>query len=1091
MNKITNISIIMLMIISALIGVLSFPPEIVQAQGLADTPSPCYRGNAQRTGLSLHDTSFIDGTVKWIYPTVNSVMSSPAIGFDGTLYFGGDNDLIALYPNGSLKWKFTTGFAVGSSPAIGFDNTIYIGSYDDNFYAVYPNGTEKWSYPTGDWISSSPGIDNDGIIYFGSWDNYFYALYSNGTLKWKYNLGGDVLSSPSIDSDGTIYVGSSLPNTKLYAFYPNGTVKWSFTTGNFVDCTAAIADDGTIYFGSVDNKIYALYPNGTEKWNYTTSDFIDGSPAIGFDGTIYIGSYDNNLYALYPNGTIKWIFPTGAEVRSSPSISSENIIYFGSDDAIFYSLYPNGTKKWSYTTGGNVYSSPTIGGDGKVYIGSGDNNLYAFGSNLEAPSELLNPATSAGNGYVELTWDPPTSDGNSSITNYIIYRGTSSGSEAFFIEIGNVTTFNDTAVTNGVKYYYRIKAKNTIGEGPMSIEVDDMPTGPPLAPLSLQATWGNSYVNITWIPPSSDGGSPITNYSIYRGTTSGGETFLIEIGNVTYYNDTSVLNGDTYFYKVSAKNANGEGPLSNEASGTPGLPSAPIGLTTDFGITFAKLTWNAPILNGGFSITNYTIYRGTLPGSLTFYVEIGDVLYYNDTNVINGNTYYYKVAAKNTIGEGALSNLASAIIATIPSEPQNLQTDAGNGNVNITWIPPTDDGGSPIMNYRIYKGETSGGEIFYMEIGNVTYYNDTSVTNGIIYYYKVSAKNVIAEGLLSDEVEGAPLGPPSVPQNLEASSGDSWVNITWDVPLDNGGSAITNYRIYKGTVSGSEDFLIEIGEITYYNDTDVSNGITYYYKVSAKNAVGEGPLSIGTDAMPVDLPSEPQNLQATRGDSYVYLTWDAPSDDGGTQIMNYRIYRDGIFLVEIGNVTYYNDTGLTNGQTYSYNVSANNAVGEGPLSTETSATPATIPSAPQDLQVNAGDGQIVLTWNVSSSNGGSAITNYRIYRGTSAGDLTLLTTVGNVLTYTDTSVTNGQMYYYKVSAVNTVGEGAQSGEASGTPEAVSTDGGDGLHVMIIVLIAIIVLIVIILLVLIMKKKKPGEEAQKKEETSSEETPPES
>ena len=101
-----------------------------------------------------------------------------------------------------------------------------------------------------------------------------------------------------------------------------------------------------------------------------------------------------------------------------------------------------------------------------------------------------------------------------------------------------------------------------------------------------------------------------------------------------------------------------------------------------------------------------------------------------------------------------------------------------------------------------------------------------------------------------------------------------------------------------------------------------------------------------------------------------------------------------------------------------------------------------VPSAPQNLQATSGDGYVNLTWNPPADNGGSAITNYKIYRGTTSGGETLLTTVGNVLTYTDSSVTNNQIYYYKVSAVNGIGEGNQSAEASATPTAGGGNGSD-------------------------------------------------
>ncbi len=510
-------------------------------------------------------------------------------------------------------------------------------------------------------------------------------------------------------------------------------------------------------------------------------------------------------------------------------------------------------------------------------------------------------------------------------------------------------------------------------------------------------------------------------------------------------------------------------------------------MAVDGGPSYANLTWNAPSIDGGFPITNYEIYRGTSSGGLSLLIEIGNLLYYNDTTVTSGNTYYYQVSAKNSIGEGPKSGEVNVLIASLPTEPENVQTSVGNGYVNLTWDPPSDDGGSPITNYRIYKGTTSVGESFLTEIDNILFYNDTSVINGVTYYYQVSAKNAAWEGVLSEEVQGTPIAPPSEPLNSQASYGDSWVNITWDIPSDDGGSSITNYRIYKGTVSGSESFLVEIGDVTYYNDSVVTNGMTYYYKVSAKNVAGEGSQSTGTDAIPVGLSSPPTNLQVSTGDGYVYLTWDAPLDIGGSQITNYRIYRDNTFLIEIGNITSYNNTGLTNGQAYIYNVSAKNTVGEGGLSTGISGipvAPATVPSAPQNLQGTAGDGQVVLTWETSSSDGGSVITGYSVYRGSSAGNLTLLTTLGNVLTYTDLSVTNGETYYYKVSAVNGVGEGAQTSEVSGIPQAVSSDGDGDNQMMLISLLAIIAVIVIVILVALMKRKKPKTSEVPKEEEES-------
>ncbi|WP_349361998.1 alkaline phosphatase family protein [Streptomyces sp. PH10-H1] len=98
----------------------------------------------------------------------------------------------------------------------------------------------------------------------------------------------------------------------------------------------------------------------------------------------------------------------------------------------------------------------------------------------------------------------------------------------------------------------------------------------------------------------------------------------------------------------------------------------------------------------------------------------------------------------------------------------------------------------------------------------------------------------------------------------------------------------------------------------------------------------------------------------------------------------------------------------------------------------------TPPGAPTGLTASAGNGQNSLSWTAPASNGGVSITSYKVYRGTSPGTETLLTSggcsaLGTVLSCTDTGLTNGQTYYYKVSAVNSLGEGAQSNEANATP----------------------------------------------------------
>jgi hypothetical protein len=142
-------------------------------------------------------------------------------------------------------------------------------------------------------------------------------------------------------------------------------------------------------------------------------------------------------------------------------------------------------------------------------------------------------------------------------------------------------------------------------------------------------------------------------------------------------------------------------------------------------------------------------------------------------------------------------------------------------------------------------------------------------------------------------------------------------------------------------------------------------------------------------------------------------------------------------------LTSFTDTGLTNGATYYYKVAAVNAVGTSPQSNEASATPqATAPSAPLTLTASSGNTTAALSWSVPASNGGSAITGYTLYRGTAAGaeSATPVATNLTATSFTDTGLTNGATYYYKVAAVNAVGTSPQSNEASATPQVVPTAG---------------------------------------------------
>ncbi len=314
---------------------------------------------------------------------------------------------------------------------------------------------------------------------------------------------------------------------------------------------------------------------------------------------------------------------------------------------------------------------------------------------------------------------------------------------------------------------------------------------------------------------------------------------------------------------------------------------------------------------------------------------------WNTTGFLGEHKIIVYIDYNNSIKEiNENNNIAIQIIkiSNVPSPPQNLSSYSGNKYVNLTWKKPADDGGSSIIEYRVYR---NGSLISTVPHGQL-YYNDSNVKNGITYSYYVTAVNSAGESDKSNVVNAMPMSFPSSPINLSAVSGDGYVNLTWKKPADDGGSSIIEYRVYRGLSSGNE-IVIAAPHSTFYNDTSVINGKTYFYYVTAMNSVGESDKSNEITATPklkIRVPLPPQNLSSYSGNKYVNLTWKKPADDGGSSIIEYRVYRNGSLISTVPHgQLYYNDSNVKNGITYSYYVTAVNSAGESDKSNVVSATP--------------------------------------------------------------------------------------------------------------------------------------------------------
>ena len=372
--------------------------------------------------------------------------------------------------------------------------------------------------------------------------------------------------------------------------------------------------------------------------------------------------------------------------------------------------------------------------------------------------------------------------------------------------------------------------------------------------------------------------------------------------------------------------------------------------------------------------------------------------------------------------------------STIPSPPTNLIATPGNGQVALSWSASTNAEG-----YYISYSTISGGPYGNGEATTATGYTVLGLVNGKTYYFVVSAYNSEGVGNISNEVSATPQASitiPSPPTNLTAVAGNGQVALTW-----NTSSGAQSYNIYESTVSGGPYNSVGPTSNLSYTVTGLTNGTTYYFVVTAVNSAGQSNYSNQASAAPTTAPTPPApptNLTANPGNGQVSLAWNASSG-----ALSYNVYWSTSSGVTTANGTKvtgvtspYLHTGLTNGTTYYYIVTAVNTYGESGASNQASATPTsapTPPAPPTNLAAVAGNAQVSLTWTASSG-----ANYYDVYdSATNGGPYNYVNQTTNI-SYTVTGLQNWKTYYFVVTAVNSAGQSNYSNQASATPNITYT-----------------------------------------------------
>lgn len=747
------------------------------------------------------------------------------------------------------------------------------------------------------------------------------------------------------------------------------------------------------------------------------------------------------------DGMFAVISPDGTEV--------EYCTYLGGNDEDSITDIALNSSRWLFLGGFTYYNyinhdfPVTANVYDTTFNGGYDAFVTSFKGNSFIPDEPSNAAVETGDGYANLTWDPPLFDGYEEITGYNVHQGFTSNPYNTHRIATDITSLNlnVTGIENGYRYFFFIGAVNVVGEGYLT-SVNGTPLSVPSAPYSPKAHSGDEHINVTWTGVY-DGGAPPVTFNVYIGTNES-DLDMIASGIENYwYKITDITNGIEYTIQITGTNIVGEGPGSKLLRSIPrGLPSEPRNLSAaSLGSGYVNLTWDEPFDTGGAGNLTYTLFTAlneTYWAVMTMDINRTGI---NISSLRNGKTYRFRVAALNEMGYGLESNNITVTPMGNFSAPSDFTAWTVNDTVHLSWQIPEITGGAPHFTYNVYISSDNETFSLFEEGLYGTSRSIDGLNKGDDYYFAVSAHNGRWEGGMTDPRKAVPRTVPSTPLNASVSSGDLWINITWNPPADNGGDPNIKYKVYWGDDPEYPEITTGAQGLNL-NITNIKKGVEYFFWISAVNMMGAGNRTERLSLIVYTPPSSPINLGYMDGDGFIELEWSPSTDKGGYDSVSYRVYM-GISIDDLDIVgdgladRNFTITGLTNGLEYFIGVSAINTAGEGPMTGILSAVPMVLSSKPLNINATPGDGFVNLQWEYPENDGGSSIWMFHIFRTDSDGNFVRIKMIdASARSYTDLGVKNGIEYSYRMRAENGVGIGEWSETVNAKPTAEVEEKSD-------------------------------------------------
>jgi|GEM_PF-6857403 len=649
-------------------------------------------------------------------------------------------------------------------------------------------------------------------------------LYPPLVLRWRSQIHGNVISLPAV-KNGKLYVTSRDGFLRIFDAYTGEEIT-NYSTSGYIDSSPCVYG-GRIYITSSDGKLYCFEdittPDSAEienpLWEFCVEHGpIPSSPVVLKDNVYLLPtSPENNFYIIdAASGTIKYKIALSQFSQSAPAIYDKNVVFPTNDGKIYNIDLSIGNIVWEYQTIGNLgYNSVTIDHNGVVYFipGGDDFRLYAVDiltgevlwhtnflgiPGMYISSIVSSPALTIYNGkkYILVS----TSGG--ALNKYTVYAIDGDNGDILwqrsFGTAPNFHTLPAPTIANEVVYVVS-------------------PTDKKL--YALRLVDGAEL----WASPSSQ---TLENEIYVAPVVSNGWLYLIDYNGNIYAFEANVPSGGRTVCITSPDN---DDTISTQYVPIHGTVNS--NMLSSYRLEYAvykdtdikELSWK-------------TIYIGTN----TVYRSLLGVWDTMSENLPDGK-YLLRVMAFNTTGS-TQSSIVSVQLNAPPQPPENLTAfDTPNDqgySITLTWKKSIDDGSvngdNDVTEYRIYKSTSPERDFVLGAVlpAGTTIYIDNTVMKNQLYYYFLTAYDGLSESLPTStvSVKGIDNIPPEAPRDVSGVAGDKMAKLYWKANIE---PDLSHYNVYRD--SGIGYVLIssvDKNNTTYY-DYGLTNGITYYYKLTA------------------------------------------------------------------------------------------------------------------------------------------------------------------------------------------------------------------------------------------------------------------